>query len=166
MSATALKSTKWRLSSLNHQNYDFFLPSSQVTYSYRSDLCKMEPNISSLGNFKKSLPAVASPLSAAVGFPAVAWEPVSGDSNAGQPRSERLDGLRRATSPVWQPTGKPERILIWTPTSLLCGVTWQKLSANVAFLSCSTKVVVAFLSCSTNVVVALISSSSWNDVSK
>jgi hypothetical protein len=54
MSATALKSTKRRFSSLNHQNFEFFglVPRSPT---HTGLICgkTLEPNISSLGPFKK-----------------------------------------------------------------------------------------------------------------
>jgi hypothetical protein len=53
MSATALKSTKRRFSSLNHQNFEFFrvVPRSPT---HTGLICgkTLEPNISSLGPFK------------------------------------------------------------------------------------------------------------------
>jgi hypothetical protein len=54
MSATALKSTKRRFSSLNHQNFEFFclVPRSPT---HTGLICgkSLEPNISSLGPFKE-----------------------------------------------------------------------------------------------------------------
>jgi hypothetical protein len=54
MSATALKSTKRRFSSLNHQNFEFFrlVPRSPT---HTGLICgkTLEPNISSLGPFKE-----------------------------------------------------------------------------------------------------------------
>ncbi len=56
MSATALKSTKRRFSSLNHQNFEFFrlVPRSST---HTGLICgkTLEPNISSLGPFKRAL---------------------------------------------------------------------------------------------------------------
>jgi hypothetical protein len=55
MLATALKSAKRRFSSLNHQNFEFFLlvPRSPT---HTGLICgkALEPNISSLGPFKKT----------------------------------------------------------------------------------------------------------------
>ncbi len=53
-SARTQKSTKWRFSRLNRQNFEFFLPSSLVTFSYRLGL-HINPraeNISCLGSEK------------------------------------------------------------------------------------------------------------------
>jgi hypothetical protein len=54
MSVTALKSTKWRLSSLNHQLFEFLslVPKSPIHTGLISAK-NPEPNISSLGPFKR-----------------------------------------------------------------------------------------------------------------
>jgi hypothetical protein len=53
MSATALKSTKWRFSSLDHQNFEFvcLVPWSR-THTGLICVQTLKPNISSLGPFK------------------------------------------------------------------------------------------------------------------
>ncbi len=56
MSATALKSTKRRFSSLNHQNFEFFrLVSRSPTHTGLICGKTLEPNISSLGPFKSPM---------------------------------------------------------------------------------------------------------------
>jgi hypothetical protein len=53
MSASALKSTKWRFSSLNHQNFEFFgLVPKSPNHSGMICVKTLEPNISGLGHFK------------------------------------------------------------------------------------------------------------------
>jgi hypothetical protein len=54
LSVTALKSTKWRFSSLNHQNFKFFglVPKSPTHTSLLCIKKNLKPNISSLGPFK------------------------------------------------------------------------------------------------------------------
>ncbi len=53
MSATALKSIKWRFSSLNHKNFEFFgLVPKSLTHTGLNWVWTLEPNISSLGPFK------------------------------------------------------------------------------------------------------------------
>ncbi len=53
MTATVLKSTNWRFSSLNHANFDFFgLGPKSPTHTGLIWVKTPEPNISSLGSFK------------------------------------------------------------------------------------------------------------------
>jgi hypothetical protein len=57
MSATALKSTKQRFSSLNHQNFEFFrLVPRSPTHTGLIFGKTLEPNISSLDPFKNKIP--------------------------------------------------------------------------------------------------------------
>jgi hypothetical protein len=62
MFVTALKSTKWRFSSLNHQNFEFFglVPKSP---SQTGLICVkiLEPNISSFGPLTLSFSSEGSP---------------------------------------------------------------------------------------------------------
>jgi hypothetical protein len=52
-----LKSIKWRFSSLNHQNFEFFgLVTKSPTQTDLICVKTLEPNISSLGPFKKIQP--------------------------------------------------------------------------------------------------------------
>ncbi len=88
MSATALKSTKRRFSSLNHQNFEFFclVPRSPT---HTGLICgkTLEPHISSLGPFKshllKSTPVIPYCKSAQLQEPSQGAQPCP-DLNSGQ----------------------------------------------------------------------------------
>jgi hypothetical protein len=68
LSATSLKSTNWRFSSLNHQNYEFFgLVPKSPTHTGLICVKTTEPNISNLGLFKNFPPIDKSVHSSAIG---------------------------------------------------------------------------------------------------